>query len=38
MGAVWGVLEAITGEMYLGEPTGSVLRGGTSDKFVFSSF
>lgn len=36
LGAVWGALEAITGEMYLGEQTDSVLRGGTSDKFVFS--
>ena len=38
LGAVWGALEAITGEMYLGEQTASVLRGGTSDKFVFSPF
>lgn len=38
LGAVWGALEAITGEMYLGEHTDSVLRGGTSDKFVFSPF
>ncbi|SMB86581.1 hypothetical protein SAMN00790413_03855 [Deinococcus hopiensis KR-140] len=36
LGAVWGAPEAITGEMYLGEQTESVLRGGTSDKFVFS--
>lgn len=36
LGAVWGALEAITGELYLGEHTDSVLRGGTSDKFVFS--
>ena len=36
LGAVWGALEAITGERYLGEHTDSVLRGGTSDKFVFS--
>ncbi|WP_019586630.1 hypothetical protein [Deinococcus apachensis] len=36
LGAVWGALEAITGELYLGEHTESVLRGGTSDKFVFS--
>nr|WP_246581225.1 hypothetical protein [Deinococcus aestuarii] len=36
LGAVWGALEAITGETYLGEHTESVLRGGTSDKFVFS--
>lgn len=38
LGAVWGALEAITGQMYLGEHTDSVLRGGTSDKFVFSPF
>ena len=36
LGAVWGALEAITGQTYLGEHTESVLRGGTSDKFVFS--
>ena len=36
LGAVWGALEAITGELYLGEHTDSVLRGGTSDKFVFT--
>ncbi|GGO39357.1 hypothetical protein GCM10008949_47330 [Deinococcus humi] len=36
LGAVWGALEAITGELYLGEHTDSVLRGGTCDKFVFS--
>ena len=36
LGAVWGALEAVTGNMYLGEQTESVLRGGSSDKFVFS--
>ncbi|MEF2280413.1 hypothetical protein V3W47_19135 [Deinococcus sp. YIM 134068] len=36
LGAVWGALEAITGGVYLGEHTDSVLRGGTSDKFVFT--
>ncbi|PYE53762.1 hypothetical protein [Deinococcus yavapaiensis] len=36
LGAVWGALEAVTGGMFLGEHTESVLRGGTSDKFVFS--
>jgi hypothetical protein len=36
LGAVWGALEAITGQIYLGEQTESVLRGGSSDKFVFS--
>lgn len=32
----WGALEAITGEMYLGSQTDSVLRGGKTDTFVFS--
>ncbi|MFC4454821.1 hypothetical protein [Deinococcus sonorensis] len=36
LGAVWGALEAVTGGMFLGEHTDCVLRGGTSDKFVFS--
>ena len=36
LGAVWGALEAITGNIYLAEQTESVLRGGSSDKFVFS--
>ncbi len=36
LGAVWGAVEAIEGEVYLGEQTESVLRGGSSDKFVFS--
>ncbi len=36
LGAVWGALEAVTGKTYLGEQTESVLRGGSSDKFVFS--
>ncbi|MFC5848800.1 hypothetical protein [Deinococcus petrolearius] len=36
LGAVWGALEAVTGNLYLGEHTESVLRGGASDKFVFS--
>ena len=36
LGAVWGALEAVTGQMFLGEHTESVLRGGSSDKFVFS--
>ena len=36
LGAVWGALEAVTGNMYLGEHTESVLRGGARDKFVFS--
>lgn len=38
LGAVWGAMEAITGRTYLGEQTESVLRGGNSDKFVFSPF
>ena len=38
LGAVWGALEAITDRTFLGEHTESVLRGGTSDKFVFSPF
>ncbi|AWT36167.1 hypothetical protein DM785_11810 [Deinococcus actinosclerus] len=36
LGAVWGALEAITGQTFLGEQTESVLRGGSCDKFVFS--
>jgi len=38
LGAVWGALEAVTGQMFVGEQTDSVLRGATSDKFVFSLF
>ena len=36
LGAVWGALEAITGQTFLGEHTESVLRGGQYDRFVFS--
>ncbi|MFC6592673.1 hypothetical protein ACFP81_13125 [Deinococcus lacus] len=36
MGAVWGALEGITGQTFLGEQTESVLRGGQVDRFVFS--
>ena len=36
LGAIWGALEAVSGKRYLGEHTESVLRGGSSDKFVFS--
>lgn len=36
LGAVWGALEAITGEIFIGEQTESVLRGGEYDRFVFS--
>lgn len=38
LGAIWGALEAVTGQMYLGKQTDSVLRGGSSDTFVFSPF
>jgi len=38
LGAVWGALETVTGQMYFGEHTESVLRGASSDKFVFSPF
>ena len=36
LGAIWGALEAVSGKRYLGEHTESVLRGGSSDRFVFS--
>lgn len=36
LGAVWGALEAVTGEILLGRQTDSVLRGGATDTFVFS--
>lgn len=36
LGAIWGALEAITGQIYLGEQTESVLRDGDVDRFVFS--
>ena len=36
LGAVWGALEAITGQIFIGEHTESVLRGGQYDRFVFS--
>ena len=36
LGAVQGALEEITGKTYLAEHTDSVLRGGGSDKFVFT--
>ena len=38
LGAIWGALEAVSGQRYLGEHTESVLRGGSSDRFVFSPF
>lgn len=34
LGAVWGALEAVTGRMFLGSQTDSVLRGGQTDRFV----
>ena len=36
LGTIWGALEAVSGQRYSGEHTESVLRGGSSDKFVFS--
>ena len=36
LGAIWGALEAVSGKRYLGQHTESVLRGGSSDRFVFS--
>ena len=36
LGAIWGALEAVSGKRYLGEHTESVLRGGSSDRFVFN--
>jgi hypothetical protein len=36
LGAVGGALEAVMGQMYIGEHTDSVLRGGSVDRFVFS--
>ncbi len=36
LGAVWGALEAVTGKTYMGKQSDSVLRGGSSDTFVFS--
>lgn len=36
LGAIWGALEAIYGKRYEGKQTESVLRGGATDKFVFS--
>ncbi|GGJ70397.1 hypothetical protein [Deinococcus aquiradiocola] len=38
LGAVWGALEAMTGKNYIGKHTESIVRGGTSDKFVFTPF
>ncbi|HSI82833.1 MAG TPA: hypothetical protein VK970_03560, partial [Candidatus Methylacidiphilales bacterium] len=35
LGAIWGALEAVSGSRYEARHTESVLRGGTSDKFVF---
>jgi len=36
LGAVWGALESVTGKKFDGKHTDCVLRGGGSDKFVFS--
>lgn len=36
LGAVWGAVEAVMGEIYLGEQTSSVLRGGEFDRFEFT--
>ena len=36
LGAIWGALEAVTGETYLGEHTGSVLRGDDADVFEYT--
>jgi len=35
LGAVWGALEAVTGKRYEGVHSDCVLRGGSSDRFVF---
>lgn len=36
LGAIWGALETITGQTFIGEQTESVLRGSEVDRFVFS--
>jgi predicted hydrocarbon binding protein len=36
LGAIWGALETVTGNRYEAKHTDCVLRGGTSDKFVFT--
>lgn len=36
LGAVWGALETMMGHRYDGKHTESVLRGGSSDRFVFT--
>ena len=36
LGAIWGALEAVSGQRYLSEHTESMLRGGSSDRFMFS--
>ena len=36
LGAVWGAVEAITGQTFLSEHTESVLRGGNCDRFEFT--
>jgi hypothetical protein len=36
LGAVWGALESVMDQRYLGEHTDCVLRGGATDRFVFT--
>ncbi len=36
LGAVWGALESVMDKRYLGEHTDCVLRGGATDRFVFT--
>lgn len=38
LGAIWGAVEGIMGETYLGEHTESMLKGAPVEKFVFSPF
>ena len=38
LGAVWGALESVMDKRYLGEHTDCVLRGGATDRFVFTPF
>jgi predicted hydrocarbon binding protein len=36
LGAIWGALESVMDQRYIGEHTESVLRGNTVDRFVFT--
>ncbi len=36
LGAIWGALESVMDQRYLGEHTDCVLRGGATDRFVFT--